>query len=170
MTRPIAVLSSFALACALAASPSVALADDAGAPVQAPRDAASADVLMLHGTNDGSGIDPKIGKMGELGAPPFSSYNSYKLLARTTLALAQGKATTTKLPNGRVLMVTLKRIRPAKTQREPRKYELSASIESPTGRTFLPLVEVTTKADVWIVLAGQSYKGGMLAVGIKISP
>ena len=76
MTRPAAVISSLALACALGALPSVARADDAGAPAQAASQAVAAEVLMLHGTNEGSGIDPKIGKMSELGAPPVSSYNS----------------------------------------------------------------------------------------------
>ena len=168
MTRPVAVLSSLALACALGALPSAARADDAGAPPVAAAQAVGATVLMLHGTNDGSGIDPKIGKMSELGAPPFSSYNSYKLLDRAGLSLGKGSATTTKLPNGRVLMVTLKDVVLPKQKGEPKKYVLSASIESPAGKTFLPLVEVSTPSNAWIVLAGQSYKGGMLAIGIKV--
>jgi hypothetical protein len=169
MTRSAAVFCCFALAGALAVLPSEARADDAGAPAQAPSQAVTADVLMLHGTNDGSGIDPKIGKMSELGAPPFSSYNSYKQLDRATLSLTKGAATTTKLPNGRVLMVTLKEVTPPKKKDEPKKYTISTSIESPAGgKVFLPLVEVNTTPGSWIVLAGQSYKGGMLAIGIKI--
>jgi hypothetical protein len=165
-----ALLSSLVLGCALGALPAAALADDAGAPAQPARDVVKTEVLMLHGTNDGTGIDPKIGKMHELGAPPFSSYNSYKQLDRVTLTLSKGSASTTKLPNGRVLMVTFKEVLSPKVKGEPKKYALDASIESPAGKTFLPLVEVNAKADVWVVIAGQSYKGGMLAIGIKVLP
>ena len=62
----------------LAPVPSVALAEEKAAP-NAAEAAVSAELVVLHGTNDGSGIDPKIGKMSELSKPPFSSYNSYKL-------------------------------------------------------------------------------------------
>mgnify|MGYP000057658233 CR=1 FL=1 len=62
--------------------------------------------MILHATNDGSGIDPKIGKMPELEKPPLSSFNSYKLLDRPKLSLAKGKSTTVKLVTGRDLCNT----------------------------------------------------------------
>src|SRR5262249_19803890 len=67
-----------------------------------------AEITVLYATNDGSGIDPKIGKMPELNNPPFSSYKSYKLLDRSTAQLVKGKAATTKLPNARDLKITMK--------------------------------------------------------------
>src|SRR5690242_15392709 len=102
---------------ALGVSPSPAAAQGkAPAPAPAaPSDAAiTTEVVVLHATNDGSGIDPKIGKMPELGKPPFSAYNSYKLLDRLKISLQKGKPTTTKLPNGSVLMVSLKDVVAAK--------------------------------------------------------
>src|SRR5690348_9964310 len=67
----------------------------------AKEETVTAEVIILHATNDGSGIDPKLGKMPELGKPPFSSYNSYKLLDSQKLSVAKGGSSTVKLPNNR---------------------------------------------------------------------
>lgn len=130
----------------------------------------SAEVIILHGTNDGTGIDPRIGKMPALGQPPFSSYNSYKLLDRVKLPLTQGKSTTTKLPTGRDLLIALKDVLLGKKKDEPKKYVVSASVQSPDGNTFLPLLEVNAKAGETFFVAGQKYKGGTLVIGITVSP
>lgn len=148
-----------------------ARADASGAPPhQAASAAMSAEVIILHATNDGTGIDPKIGKMPALGQPPFSSYNSYKLLDRVTLPLAKGKSSTTKLPTGRELMVSLKDVIEPKRKDEPRRYLVTASIQKPDGHTFLPLLEVSAKAGEPFFVAGQNYKGGSLVIGIKVNP
>jgi hypothetical protein len=169
MTRPVLVLPVLALACALAASPAVAHAEDAGAPAPAASTAVAAEVKLLHATNDGSGIDPKIGKMPELVKPPFSSYNSYRLLDTAGPKLAKGVASTVTLPNGRTLMLTLKDVVVPKQKGEPKKYQLNASIDRPDGKAVLPLLEVNTPAGSWIMVAGQSYKGGVLVIGIRIA-
>jgi hypothetical protein len=137
------------------------------APEEAP---VAAEVIILHATNDGSGIDPKLGKMPELGQPPFSSYNSYKLLDRVKLSLGKGKSTTTKLPNDRVLMVSLKDVILAKKKDEAKRFVVSASIQKPGGKTFLPLLEVNARAGETFFVAGQSHKGGILVIGIKVVP
>ena len=128
------------------------------------------EVIVLHGTNDGSGIDAKIGKIAELSKPPFSSYNSYKLLDRVKLPLTKGKSSTTKLPTGRELMVALKDVIDSKKKDEPRKYVVTASIQKPDGNSFLPLLEVNAKPGEPFFVAGQTYKGGTLVIGIKVNP
>ena len=142
-------------------------------PAEAPKDAVcpvSGELIVLHATNDSSGIDPNIGKMPELGKPPFSSYNSYKLLDRSKLCLAKAKSATTKLPNDRDLMVTLKDILEPTKKGDSKRYVVSASIQKPGGSTFLPLLEVNAKPGETFFVAGQAYKGGMLVIGIKIAP
>lgn len=130
--------------------------------------ATQAEVIVLHATNTDAGIDPKIGKMPELAKPPFSAYSSYKLLDRAQIALTKGQATTTKLPNGSELMVTMKdELAPAK-KGEPKKYLVSASIRKDGGSSFLPLLEVNAKPGDTFFVAGQKYKGGILVIGIKI--
>ena len=52
------------------------------APRQAPSENVALEVLLLHGTNNGTGIDPRLGKIPALGKPPFSAFNSYELLRR----------------------------------------------------------------------------------------
>lgn len=169
--RPLFLAIPTMLAIVITASNFEAQADTSSAPPrQAPSGAMSAEVIVLHATNDGSGIDPKIGKMPALGQPPFSSYNSYKLLDRVTLPLAKGKSSTTKLPTGRDLMVSLKDVIEPRKKDEPRRYAVTASIQKPDGNTFLPLLEVSAKAGEPFFVAGQNYKGGSLVLGIKVNP
>lgn len=158
-----------ALAMGLEPSRSVANAQEASAK-PAEEAAVSAEVIILHATNDGTGIDPKIGKMPELAKPPFSSYNSYKLLDRVKLPLAKAKSSTTKLPNDRVLMVSLKDVILPKKKDESKRFVVSASIQKPGGNTFLPLLEVNARPDEIFFVAGQSHKGGILVIGIKVIP
>jgi hypothetical protein len=157
----------------LAFLPGLAVANaqeaQAPAPVQAEASVA-AEVIVLHATNDGSGIDAKIGKMPELSKPPFSSYNSYKLLDRGKLSLVKGSPATTKLPNDGVLQVSLKEIVQPKAKGEPRRFLVGASIQKPGGNSFLPLLEVNAKAGETFFVAGQNYKGGVLVIGIKVNP
>lgn len=168
-------LVGFALTIALATPSATVLADPAAPPAQrdakGAQDAAcavSAEVIILHATNDGSGIDPKLGRMPELSKPPFSSYNSYKLNDTVKVCLSKGKAETVKLPTGRDLQINLKDvIEPAK-KGDPRRFVVGASIQKPDGKTFLPLLEVNAKAGENFFVAGQTYKGGILVIGIKL--
>jgi len=166
--RAVALGIGIALAC-----PAAALAQTPpNPPAQAPAvQPVNVEIIVLHATNEGTGIDPKIGKMPELGQPPFSSYNSYKLLDRSKLPLTKGNAQTTTLPNQRVMAVTLKDVIEPKKKDEVRKFVLSASIQRPDkGKSFLPLLEVNAKAGETLFVAGQSYKGGILVIGIKVLP
>lgn len=151
-------------------SSSIASADDTAGSSAAPQDAAmSVELVILHATNEGSGIDPKIGNMPELGKPPFSAYNSYKLLDRQKIPLSKGNTSTIKLPNGRDLMISLKDIIPPKKKDELKKYVISASIQKPGGNAVLPLLEVNAKIGDIFFVAGQAHKGGMLVLGIKVN-
>jgi hypothetical protein len=170
MKLPIFAVTA-ALGLSMGLGPSSAIAQEkVPTPAEAEAAAVSAEIIILHATNDGTGIDPKIGKMPELGKPPFSSYNSYKLLDRSKVNLAKDKASTSKLPNERVLQVSLKDIIAGKKKDEPRKYVVSASIAKPGGNSFLPLLEVNAKAGETFFVAGQTHKGGILVIGIKIAP
>jgi len=44
----------------------------------------------------------------------------------------------------------------------------TASINQPGGKTFLPLLEVKAKQGQSFIVAGQSYKGGILVLVIRI--
>lgn len=172
-------ITQLAFCSALAFCAHGAAADEAQRPSAPPAQSAApapaaacvdAEVILLHGTNDGSGIDPKIGKIPELSKPPFSSYNSYKLLERPKVNLCKGKEVKVKLPNDRVLAVKLNDVVAPKKKDDPTRYDVNMSIDKPGGNTFLPLLAVSAKANEWFFVAGQTYKGGMLAIGIKVLP
>jgi hypothetical protein len=67
-------------------------------------------------------------------------------------------------------MVALKEIIEPKKKDEPRRYLVTASIQKPDGNTFLPLLEVNAKPGEPFFVAGQTYKGGTLVIGIKVNP
>ncbi len=127
---------------------------------------AKAEILILHGTNDGSGIDPKIGNIPELGQPPFSSYNSYHQLDRGEVKLDKGAEQDRALPDGSKLAVTLKDAVKDKDTGE-QVYVLSMSIDR-DGKSFLPSLEVNAKTKHWFFVAGQKYKGGILVIGVRV--
>ena len=126
------------------------------------------EVMVLHATNDSTGIDPKLGKMTALSKPPFSSYNSYKLLSHTSQPLARGLSSLFNLPTGRQLQLVYKDIVQPQRQGAGPRYLISASIQSPKGKSFLPLVEVKANPGEWFWVGGQEYHGGSLFIGIKI--
>jgi len=169
--RPLFLAIPVTIVIALTASNFEARADEAGAVAPAPVPSAiSAEIVILHATNDNTGIDPKIGKMPELSKPPFSSYNSYKLLDRENHSLSKGKSATIKLPTGRDLMGSWKDVIQPQKKGEPQRFVMTASIQKADGNTFLPLLEVNAKAGETFFVAGQNYKGGSLVIGIKVNP
>jgi hypothetical protein len=120
-----------------------------------------ADIMVLHATNSKKGVDSRIGSMPELQKPPFSSYDSYELLDRQKLALEQKAPRTLKLPNSRILRTQLLQVLSKDTLR------LSASINQPSGKEFLPLLEVKAKLGQAFIVAGQSHKQGILVLVIR---
>lgn len=126
-----------------------------------PDQSLAAEVLILHATNDKKGIDARIGKLPELSKSPFSNYDSYQLLDRVRLPLKKEQAVL-KLPNGRTLQVRLV------DEPGPDSVRLSASINRPNGKEFLPLLEVKAHVGQAFIVAGQSHKKGILVLVIRI--
>jgi hypothetical protein len=121
-----------------------------------------AEILVLHATNEKKGIDGRIGPMPELTKPPFSSYDSYTLVDRGRLPLEKGVPKTLVLPNRRVLETKLVEVLGSDAVR------ISASINQPGGKEFLPLLEVKAKLGQPFIVAGQSYKNGILVLVIRV--
>jgi hypothetical protein len=130
--------------------------DQAAAP--APPQAVDAEVTLIHASNNvDGGIDPRIGKL-----PNIGSYKSYQLLSQSHMTIKKAPTTTT-LPNGRILQISLKDVK-------DKQYIIDTSINQPGGTAFLPLLEVRASVGVPVFIAGQSYQGGMLIIAIKILP
>ena len=178
--RPVIVASLLATALATTVASAQAPAPSAkpGAP-PAKKEAVAApffvEVMVLYASNSKKGIDSRIPNMPELKKPPFSAYDSYELLTEPAPLSASGKTRvplnkedpkTLKLPNGRVLQVKLLEILPKAKDRESVRF--SANINEPRGKDFLPLLEVKAGVEQNFIVAGQSYKTGMLALVMRV--
>jgi hypothetical protein len=142
-------------------------------PAPAPKPAPvsiSAEVMILHGTNNNTGIGPGLGKIPALSKAPFTSYNSWTLLAQSKPQLDKGKDVPVALPTGRELRIVYKDVLQPQKPGDPLRYVIAASILKPDGKSFLPLVEVNAQAGEMFFVGGQEYKGGSLFIGIKVSP
>lgn len=136
-------------------------------PQKAPAiatDAASAtptEITVIHATQtQAPSIDPRIGNLPQLSKPPFSSYNTYKLLDRKTLSVERGKPSHYALPNGRTLQVA---VEPA-----GKVYKVTASISQAKGGSYLKLLEISAPKGEPFFVAGQSYDGGTLVIAITV--
>lgn len=120
---------------------------------------ATSEIIVLHATNDGAGIDPEIGDVPQLEKAPFSSFDSYKLLDRGKVKLSpKGERS---LPDGGKLAVEV-------TSVEDGRYAISASVFKKGGKKFLPAVKVNAKKKEYFFIAGQKYQEGILVIGIRI--
>lgn len=120
------------------------------------------ELMVLYASNSKKGIDKRIGNMPELKKPPFSSYDSYEFLAKQKLGLKKGAPKTYRLPNNRILKTEL-------NERLPNEqFRISASINQPKGKAFLPLLEVRAKLGQPFIVAGQTYKAGILVLVLKV--
>jgi hypothetical protein len=120
------------------------------------------EVSVLHGTHEQREVDPRIGNMPELSQGPFAKYARYQLLSRSQLRLSRGGKRQLKLPNGRLLQARLEDILPDGSSR------LVASINRPDANDFLPLLEVKARPGQAFIVAGQSYKRGILVLVFKV--
>jgi hypothetical protein len=160
------------VAAGLFASLPVARAQNAQqTPPGAPRPPAAAlvvnaEVMVLHASmvpGPGS-IDPAIGRMPQLQKPPFSVFNTYRLLDKRIIPLEVGKTGPYTLPNGRVLQVTFA------NPTQDRRFHIHVAINQPGGNAYLKLLEVTAGANETFFVAGQPYNNGILVLGITLRP
>jgi len=134
-----------------------------------PRDAraqnrATLEVMVIHATQTpGVGsIGPGIGNMPQLQQPPFSAWNTFRLLAKQSLTLQKNAPMTYTLPNGRTLQITLEDVSAG-----PR-FKIAAAINQPGGGQYLKLLEVTAPPNQTFFVAGQQYQGGVIIIGFTL--
>lgn len=123
-----------------------------------------AEVLVVLAKEEKGTIDPQLKKLTALRRPPFNSFRSMKILSRPKLKLTPGKDAFVTLPNGRRLKLTLLRVMP------DGRYKVRAAINRPNKSDYLPLLQVVASAGDPFFVAGQSYQGGTLVVGVTVDP
>lgn len=123
-----------------------------------------AEVLVVLAKEDEGKIDPQLKNLTALRRPPFNSFRSMQILSRPKLTLTPGKDALISLPNGRRLKLTLLRVMP------DGRYKVRAAINRPNKSDYLPLLQVVASAGDPFFVAGQSYQGGTLVVGVTVDP
>jgi hypothetical protein len=67
---------------------------------------AQCSITEVHATNEKGGIDAKLERLkAQLTQPPYSSWNTYKLLSEQTVTLERQKPKTAKLVNGELTLL-----------------------------------------------------------------
>ncbi|MGB8330224.1 MAG: hypothetical protein WCE62_08855 [Polyangiales bacterium] len=153
----IAVL--FSAAAASAQSSSLTRAERSASSAAVP-----AEVLVVLAKEEAGEIDPQLKKMTALRRPPFNAFRSMKILSRPKLTLTPGKDELVSLPNGRRVKLTLLRVMP------DGRYKVKAAINRPNKSDYLPLLQVVASAGDPFFVAGQTYQGGTLVIGVIVDP
>ena len=123
-----------------------------------------AEVLVVLAKEEAGKIDPQLEKLTALRRPPFNSFRSMTILSRPKLKLTPGKDALVSLPNGRRMKLTLLRVMP------DGRYKVKAAINRPDKSDYLPLLQVVASAGEPFFVAGQTYQGGTLVVGVIVDP
>jgi len=153
-----------ALWAALVACPVSAQTSSLSASDRASTASVAAEVLVVLAEETEGTIDPQLKKLTALRRPPFNSFRSMKILSKPKVTLKPGKDEIVQLPNGRRLKLTLLRVMP------DGRYKVRAAINRPNKSDYLPLLQVVASAGDPFFVAGQSYKGGTLVVGVTVDP
>jgi hypothetical protein len=120
------------------------------------------ELLVLHATHAKRGIDPTLRGLPELTKAPFAAFDSYAVLERVRLPLRPDARAMRRLPNGRVLGSELL------AAGKDGAVRFAASISEPGGSAFLPLLEVRARLGQHFIVAGQSYKSGILVLVLTL--
>ncbi len=123
-----------------------------------------AEVLVVLAKEEPGEIDPQLKKLTALRRPPFNAFRSMQILSRPKLTLTPGKDALVSLPNGRRVKLTLLRVMP------DGRFKVKAAINRPGKSDYLPLLQVVASAGDPFFVAGQTYQGGTLVVGVIVDP
>ncbi len=129
------------------------------------------EILVLYAKKDPAGghMDPQVPKIPQLSQPPFSDFNTYSFVDKQTLALDTPRATdpwkgkptaTYALVTGKSLEVVLLE------DKTDKRFKMGALI----GQDAADRVRWVAPAGEPFFIGGQSYKDGILVIGITLRP
>lgn len=162
-----AVRNAVCLGVALATLVPSAVSAQGSNLVQANRTPAGgvpAEVLVVLAKEDAGTIDPELKKLTALRRPPFNSFRSMQILSKPKVKLIPGRDAVLSLPNGRRLKLALLQVMP------DGRFKMKVSINRPDKSDYLPLLQVVASSGDPFFVAGQTYKGGTLVVGVTVDP
>ncbi len=137
--------------------------DEARPPAQRVEPArVPGEVFVILASEAAGEIAPELASMPALRQPPFNAFHSMRLLARPTVRLTMGEPETIPLPNGRILQLVVEE------RTAEGRYRVRVSINRPEQRDYLPLLEIVAPPGDPFFLAGQSFMGGTLVLGVRL--
>lgn len=131
---------------------------------RAPTGGVPAEVLVVLAKEESGKIDPELKKLTALRRPPFNSFRSMQVLSKPKVKLIPGRDAVVSLPNGRRLKLALLQVMP------DGRFKMKVSINRPEKADYLPLLQVVASSGDPFFVAGQTYKGGTLVVGVTVDP
>jgi hypothetical protein len=130
------------------------------------------EIVVLYAKNDpkagpGDHMGPGVPRLPQLTQAPFNAYNTFALVGQTTLSLDQPKpddpwkgspSATYPLANGKPLRIAMIE------QLADKRFHMGATI----GKDAPDVVRWDAPRDEPVFIAGQSYKDGILVIGLTL--
>lgn len=132
------------------------------APASAQDRPVEGEVLVVLAKEEAGQIDPALTNVPALRRPPFNSFRSMRVLSRPEITLRSSRPVHVELPNGRRLQLELQQVMP------DGRFRIKVSINRPNQNDYLPLLQVVASPGDPFFVAGQSYQGGTLVIGVRV--
>lgn len=154
VVRRVASIAVLVLTSALLSSPSAMRSVSA-------QETIDGEILVILASETAGTIAPELAGIAALRQAPFSSYRSMSLLASHPVSLVIDRPMDIPLPNGRVMQVI------AEERLPDGRVRTRVSINRPGERDYLPGATLLLPRCEPAFLAGQSFGGGTLVLGIR---
>jgi hypothetical protein len=129
------------------------------------------EIVVLYAKKDPAAKGPQLGpgvpKIPQLSQPPFTGYNTFTVVGQTTLTLDSPKAADPwkGKPSGTYTLATGKPLALALLDQLPdKRFQIGAAI----GASSPDVVRWDAPKNDPVFIAGQSYKDGILIIGITL--
>lgn len=139
----------------------IALCQTAGAQAKPPASATRAEVLVILAKDEGP-MAAELKKIEALHKPPFNAFKSMTVLKKHEIEVAKGKPVDVQLPNGRKLQLQMVEALP------DGRFKIKVSINKPKKQDYLPLLQVIASPTEPFFIAGQSFEGGTMIIGVQV--
>lgn len=133
-----------------------------GVPAGAQDRVVRGEVLVVLAREEAGEIDGALENVPALRRPPFNAFRSMRVLSRPRVQLRDNRPVELELPNGRRLQLVLQGVMP------DGRYRMRVSINRPNQNDYLPLLQVVASPGDPFFVAGQSYQGGTLVIGVRV--
>jgi hypothetical protein len=120
------------------------------------------EVLVILADEPEGAIDPSLAELPALRRPPFNAFHTMSVLGRNEVQLVPQQPVEVALPNGRQLRIELE------GRVEDGRLRIRVTIAAPGRTEYLPLMQVLARPGEPFFVAGQSFRGGTLVIGVRV--